>query len=182
MAVRRIVRMGHPVLRAQARELSRGELRSDAIRRLVDDMVETLHDYGGVGLAAPQVNEPLRLAIVEIPDEPTRYGDVPAVPLQVFVNPRITVLDEVTAGFWEGCLSVPGLRGYVERPQRVSIEHMDLNGESHTVELCDFAATVFQHEFDHLDGTLFLDRVADTRLIVFEEEFERYHAGADTLD
>ena len=174
--------MGHPVLRNAATELTPGELRSDAIRRLVDDMVDTLHDYGGVGLAAPQVDESVRLAIVEISGETTRYGDVPAVPLRVYVNPRITLLDDVTAGCWEGCLSIPGLRGYVERPQNISVEHMDLNGESHTVEFRGFAATVFQHEIDHLDGTLFLDRVLDTRHIMFEEEFARYHADTETLD
>lgn len=182
MTVRKIVRMGHPVLRKPAAELSPQALRSDDIRRLVDDMVDTLHDYGGIGLAAPQVNESVRLAIVEIPEAPTRYGEIPAMPLQVYVNPRITVLEDEVAGFWEGCLSIPGLRGYVERPQHVRVEYIDLSAQPHAVELHGFAATVFQHELDHLDATLYIDRVLDTRHLMFEEEFARYYTDEDSLD
>ncbi|MCZ6868787.1 MAG: peptide deformylase [Gammaproteobacteria bacterium] len=182
MAVRRIIRMGHPALRTVASELDRKTLRSDAIRRLVDDMVDTLHDYSGIGLAAPQVNESVRLAIVEIPAGPTRYGEIDPMPLEVYVNPRISVIEADCRGFWEGCLSIPGLRGYVERPQHVRVDFQDLEGHRHSVELRGFTATVFQHEFDHLDGKLYVDRVEDTKLLMFEEEFARYHAEEETLD
>lgn len=181
MAVREIIRMGHPTLRRRARELTARELGSPQIRDLVDDMVETLHQVGGIGLAAPQVNEPVRLAIVDVPASGSRYGDIPGMPLRVFVNPQIDVLDPATAGFWEGCLSVPGLRGYVERPQHIRVRALDLDGRPIDLELRGFLATVFQHEFDHLDGRLYIDRMTDPTKLMFEEEFERF-AAAEALD
>ena len=174
MAVRRIIRMGHPMLRQPARPLEPEELGSDALHRLVADMIDTLHDYGGIGLAAPQVAEPIRLAIVELAGGPSRYGELPRVPLTAFVNPEIEVLDPATAGYWEGCLSVPGLRGFVERPQHIRVTALALNGDPIEMTFQGFPATVFQHEFDHLDGTLYVDRITDTTRLVFEEEFERY--------
>ena len=175
MAIRRILNMGHPLLREVARPLSADELAAPRLRDLIRDMVDTLHDYGGIGLAAPQIGESVRLAIIEIEGGPTRYGELEPMPLSVFVNPVIEVLDPATAGYWEGCLSVPGLRGFVERPQHVRIRYTTLDNEPAELELRGFTATVFQHEFDHLDGTLFVDRVTDTRLLSFERELERYH-------
>jgi peptide deformylase len=169
MAIREIIRMGHPILRQVARPLSVEELRSNELSELVDDMVDTLHEAGGVGLAAPQVNQSLRLAIIEIPGSDSRYGDIPPMPLTVFVNPEIEVLDKETAGFWEGCLSIPGLRGYVERPQHVIVKAMDLQGKSFRIELKGFLATVFQHEFDHLDGRLYVDHIRDSHKLIFED-------------
>jgi peptide deformylase len=116
MAVRKIVRMGHPVLRQVARPLTDEEIRSRELRALLDDMVDTLRDYGGIGLAAPQIAESVRVAIIEIPGGQTRNGEVPALPLTTFINPVIEVVDAAARGYWEGCLSVPGLRGFVERP------------------------------------------------------------------
>jgi peptide deformylase len=174
MAIRRIIRMGHPLLREKARPLEPDEIGSDKIKRLVADMVDTLHDYGGIGLAAPQIAESVRLAIIEIPGGPTRYGELSAMPLGVFINPVIEILDPTPAGTWEGCLSVPGLRGFVERPQHVRIRFTTESGEEGGMELRGFAATVFQHEFDHLDGTLYVDRIKDMRLLAFENEYERH--------
>jgi len=182
MAVRKIVRMGHPVLRQPAEPLTPEQLASPETRRLIVDMIDTLHDYGGIGLAAPQIGEPVRLAIVEIPESGSRYGEVPGMPLTIFVNPTITVLDPATKGFWEGCLSVPGLRGFVERPQSIRVDSIDLEGNAMSLELSGFLATVFQHEFDHLDGKLYLDRLSDTRLLAFEEEFMRYLAPRESTD
>jgi peptide deformylase len=139
------------------------------LKELVDDMVDTLHESGGIGLAAPQINESLRLAIMEIPGGSTRYGDIPPMPLTVFVNPKIEVLGKETAGFWEGCLSIPGLRGYVERPQHVNVSATDLQGNTFRMELEGFLATVFQHEFDHLDGRLYVDHISDSRKLIFED-------------
>ena len=181
MAVRKVLRMGHPTLRRVARPLTNREARSEPIARLVEDMVETLHDYGGIGLAAPQVNESIRLAIIEIPSMGSRYGDLEPMPLTVFVNPVVTVLDASTEGYWEGCLSLPGLRGWVERPQHIRVDYKDLILRSHSKEFGGFQATVFQHEFDHLDGTLFVDRMTDTTRLVFEEEYARYGLS-DTPD
>nr|MBO2512696.1 peptide deformylase [Gammaproteobacteria bacterium] len=176
LAIRKVLRMGHPVLRQRARPLAPEELGSDRIRALVDDMIDTMHDYGGIGLAAPQIGESIRLAVIEIPGGPTRYGVVEPLPLTVLANPTIEVLDETSAGFWEGCLSIPGLRGYVERPQHVRVEYVDLDGKPHAKELVGFLATVFQHELDHLDGTLYIDRIKDSRLLAFDLEYERYLA------
>jgi peptide deformylase len=174
MAVRKIIRMGHPTLRKRARALALDELESPELRRLVADMIDTLHDAGGIGLAAPQIDEPVRLAIVEISGGPSRYGDIPTMPLTVFVNPDIEVVDPATAGYWEGCLSVPGLRGFVERPQYVRVTYRDLDGRQHALELKGFLATVFQHEFDHLDGVLYIDRMSDSRKLVFEDEYVKH--------
>lgn len=185
MAVRKVLRMGHPVLREPARELTSEEIRSAELERLVVDMVDTLRDYGGVGLAAPQVGEPVRLAIIEIAGGTSRYGEIPSIPLSAFVNPVVDVLDGTTRGLWEGCLSVPGLRGYVERPQRVRVRYTDLESQAQELEAEGFLATVLQHELDHLDGTLYIDRLSDTRLLAFDAEFERYLApreDAESLD
>jgi peptide deformylase len=171
--------MGHPVLREVARPVPAEEIGSERLAALVADMTDTLHDYGGIGLAAPQIGESIRLAIIEIVGGPTRYGDIPAMPFTVFVNPTIEVIDPTVRGYWEGCLSVPGLRGFVERPQHVAVEFTNLRGERDRHELTGFLATVFQHEFDHLDGKLYIDRLADPRLLGFDEEFERYLAPRD---
>jgi len=174
MAVRKVIRMGHPLLREVARPLSGDDLRSDWLARLCSDMVDTLHDYGGIGLAAPQIAEPLRLALIEIAGGPSRYGEIPQVPRTFFVNPEIEVLNPERAGFWEGCLSVPGLRGFVERPQHIRVSYQQLDGVRHELELTGFLATVFQHELDHLDGKIYIDRIADSRLLAFEEEYRRF--------
>ena len=174
MAVRTIIRMGHPTLRRPARTLHPTEIGSQEIRRLIDDMRDTLRDAGGIGLAAPQIDESVRLAIIEIPGGRSRYGNLEPMPLTVFVNPTVEVLDRATAGCWEGCLSVQGLRGFVERPQHVLVTFQNLSGEPVALELSGFQATVAQHELDHLDGKLFVDRMADTTKLVFEDEYKRY--------
>lgn len=173
--------MGHPVLREVARPLELDAVRGEPVRRLIADMVDTLHDYGGIGLAAPQIGESLRLAIIEIPGGPSRYGELAPMPLTVFINPVVQVLDPATCGYWEGCLSVAGLRGFVERPQHVRVSYISERGDPMALELKGFFATVFQHEFDHLDGKLFIDRLADSRLLAFEREYERYHLTTDGL-
>ena len=172
MAVRKIIRLGHPALRRVAREVPAEDIGSDALHGLVADMIDTLHDYGGVGLAAPQINEGIRLAIVEIPAQ--REGESAAVPLTVCVNPTIAVLGAEQAGYWEGCLSVPGLRGFVERPQHIRVDYTALDGQRQRITAKGFVATVFQHEFDHLDGKLYVDRIADPHKLAFEEEYVRY--------
>lgn len=174
MAVRKIIRLGHPGLRRVARPLLPEELESAELQRLVADMIDTLHDYGGVGLAAPQVNESVRLAVVEVAGGPTRYGALESAPLTICVNPEVEVLDAARAGSWEGCLSIPGLRGYVERSQAIRVRYLDLQGTPQVVEARGFLATIFQHEFDHLDGRLYVDRIEDRSLLAFEEEYMRY--------
>ncbi len=177
MAVREILRMGQPVLRRRARPLTEAERTDPALRTLVDDMVDTLDAAGGIGLAAPQIGEALRLAIIRVPGGPSRYGELESIPLTVYVNPEIEVLDRITQGFWEGCLSVPGLRGWVERPRAIRVRWLDLDGEPQSAEYSGFLATVFQHEFDHLDGHLYVDRMTDMTRLVFESELDT-HLGS----
>ena len=174
MAVHKILRMGNPNLRRRAEPVNPAEIGSPSFVRLLGDMTDTLHDYGGIGLAAPQIDIPLRLAIIELPGGPSRYGELESIPLTVFINPQLTVLDGDSAGYWEGCLSVPGLRGFVSRPQHVVVNYLDQDGHPGTMTLHGFAATVVQHEFDHLDGRLYVDHIADTRQLVFEDEFLRH--------
>ncbi len=129
MAVRPILRMGHPTLREVAKPLPVTDFGSRALQDLIQDLVDTLADAGGIGLAAPQIGVSVRVAILQFRGGPTRYGLLEPMPLSVFVNPTITVLDPGTAGYWEGCLSVPGLRGFVERPQKIRVEARDADGE-----------------------------------------------------
>jgi len=178
MGLRTIIRMGHPNLRRVAQPVELDDIGSDKMNTLLRDMEDTLHDSGGIGLAAPQIDVDLRLAIIEIPGGPTRYGDIEAMPLTVFFNPVIEALTTDREGYWEGCLSVPGLRGFVERPQHIRVSYIDANKEPAEIELQGFLATVMQHEFDHLDGRLYIDHITDTRKLMFEEEWLRHHAGS----
>ncbi len=174
MAVHKILRMGHPNLRRPADAVGPAAIHTEAFERLLADMVDTLHDYGGIGLAAPQIDVPLRLAIIELPGGPSRYGELAKIPTTVFINPVLTVVNDEAAGYWEGCLSVPGLRGFVARPQHVEVSYLDREGNSARMVLKGFPATVVQHEFDHLDGRLYIDHITDTSKLVFEDEFIRY--------
>ena len=141
-------------------------------------MRDTLHDAGGIGLAAPQINDMVQVAIIEIDEGPSRYGDLGAVEFSVFVNPRVTVLNAETKGYWEGCLSVPGLRGFVNRPQSIQVDYLDAGGGAQQRCFTGFAATVVQHEFDHLIGKLYIDHIEDPGRLSFEAEFEQFHLNA----
>ena len=175
MAIRQILRMGHPNLRRVAQPVDITHIDSPDMQLLIRDMVDTLAYSGGIGLAAPQIDEDLRVAIIEIPGGPTRYGDIEAMPLTVFFNPVIEVLDDQRKGFWEGCLSVPGLRGFVERPQHIRVTYTSTAKQTEILELKGFLATVMQHEFDHLDGRLYVDRITDTTLLAFEDEWLKHN-------
>ena len=174
MPVRKIIKMGHPTLRQRAKSLQKKDLTKARFKNLLSDMVDTLRDYGGVGLAAPQIDESLRVVIIEIRDTNLRYGVQKLFPLTVFVNPEIELIDSQTAGFWEGCLSIPGMRGYVERPQNISVSFIDELGDFSTLDLHGFPATVLQHELDHLNGVLYVDRMKDLRSLSFEDEWTRH--------
>lgn len=174
MAIRTIIRMGHPNLRRVASAVDFRFVATPEFEQLLADMVDTLHDAGGIGLAAPQIDVPLRLAIIELPGGPSRYGELETIPLTVFINPVIRVLEGTSAGYWEGCLSVPGLRGFVTRPQHVEVRYTDLSGKDCVLTLQGFPATVVQHEFDHLDGKLYIDRITDPTQLVFEAEFAKF--------
>lgn len=174
MAIRDILRMGHPTLREHAAPVLDTMIGTPDFQALLADLRDTLADSGGIGLAAPQIGVSLRIALIDLPGGDSRYGPLPRIPSTFFVNPQIEILNPATAGFWEGCLSVPGLRGFVERPQHLRVTAKDEHGAilDHTFE--GFPATVIQHEFDHLDGRLYVDRLASAKLLMFEAEFARY--------
>lgn len=172
MSVREIVEVGHPALRERARELSPTELASAQAQRLIDDMIETMRAAGGAGLTANQVAEAVRIAVAEVDSNP-RYPYKPPLPLTVFVNPEVEPLDDVTEPINEGCLSVPGLRGELRRSMRVRVRYLDREGRPHEEVKLGLTAGTFQHEVDHLDGILFLDRIGDSRTLTTWSEFER---------
>jgi peptide deformylase len=175
---REIVEIGHPVLRERAREVTPEELRSEAVQGLIDDMIETMRAADGAGLAANQVAETLRIAVVEVRPGNPRYPYKPPVPLTVIVNPVIEPLDEEIEQINEGCLSVPNLRGEVPRRMNVRVRYTDREGEEHDEVRRGLTAGTFQHELDHLDGTLFVDRVTDPTTLTTWAEFERFHRDA----
>jgi peptide deformylase len=159
--IREIVTVGDPVLRERAREVGAEELRGDAVQRLIDDLIETKRAAHGAGIAANQVGERLRIAIVEVEPGNPRYPYKPPVPLTVVVNPQLEPVGAEQVAINEGCLSVPGLRGDVPRFEAVRVRYLDRDGERHEEVRRGLAAGTFQHEVDHLDGILFLDRVQD---------------------
>jgi len=170
----KVARLGHPAVRSPTRPLPAEMIASPDLQRLVDDMIETMHEYDGVGLAAPQIHVGLRLAVIEVPASDERSRD--AVPLTVLVNPRVTPLGDEKEHAWEGCLSIPDLRGVVPRWSRLRLEALDRAGAPFTLEAEGFFARVIQHECDHLDGSVYLDRMEGLRTLSFLREFERYVA------
>ena len=172
MAILKVAQIGHAALRAKADAVSQEHLRDPAFQRLLDDLVETMREYDGVGLAAPQVREGVRAFVMEIgPSE--RYPDRPAFPLLEVVNPVVTPRTAEITEEWEGCLSIAGFRGLVPRPSAVRLEGMDRAGDPIDIELEGFAAVVAQHETDHLDGVVYLDRMPDLTMLMAEEEYRR---------
>jgi peptide deformylase len=173
MAILKIARMGHPVLRRVAEPIA--DPMAPAVRRLIADMIETLDDIGGAGLAAPQVHVSQRLVIFRVPAERTTglAGDPPQ-PLMALINPVIEPVGEARELGWEGCLSVPGLRGAVPRWARIRYRGVTPTGDSIDRVVEGFHARVVQHECDHLDGMLYPQRMSDLRLLVFNEEGARY--------
>jgi peptide deformylase len=174
MALRKIAVIGHPVLRQPARELTQGELASAATQQLVSDMIDTMRDASGAGIAANQVHEPVRVCVIEVDKNP-RYPYKPDWPLTVLVNPRVEARTDETFLNFEGCLSVPNLRGQVPRFTVVRVRAWDRLGHDLDFEVKGLTAGTFQHEIDHLDGKLFVDRVADTRTLCTWAEYERFH-------
>jgi peptide deformylase len=180
MSILKIARIGYPVVRAAALPVPEGAFADPLFQKLIDDMRETMYEYDGVGVAAPQVHESLRLAVLEVPGSDERSED--AVPFTVLANPVVTPIgDEVERG-WEGCLSVPDLRGLVPRAVRVRLEARDRNGKPYTLEASGFHARVIQHECDHLDGNVYLDRMTDMKSLCFLKEFEAHVMASQDED
>ena len=163
--------MGHPVLRERARPLANSELRDPLFQKLVDDMIETMHEYHGIGLAAPQIHEGLRLFVALLDEDPGDKTEATAI-----INPDIIPNAPETQEGWEGCLSIPDIRGMVPRFKDITVAALDRHGNPLELRLKDFAARVAQHETDHLDGVLFFDRMTSMQSLTYLDEYSRYHA------
>lgn len=177
MAILKVARMGHPVLRAKARALNPSAIRSPEIQRLIDDMFDTMHEYQGVGLAAPQVHESIRLFVAGFSpgrDDEAEDDERGRVPELALINPEITVVGEATVADWEGCLSIPDIRGRVPRAKQIIVSAYDRQGRRVELRAGGFTARVIQHETDHLDGILFFDRMKSLESLTFLDEFGRY--------
>lgn len=161
------------MLRTIAKNLTAKEIRAPEMQKFIDDMVETMKEYDGVGLAADQVHESKQVCVLEVADNP-RYPNKSKVPLTVLINPKITPLSEETEEDWEGCLSIPDLRGRVPRYTSIHVQALDGNGKSLDFVAQGFHARVIQHEYDHLNGKVYLDRMKDLTTLTFLQEFGRY--------
>ena len=173
MSVHEVVTIGDPVLRERARELSPDEIASSEIQELIDDLIETKRATHGAGIAANQVGEPVRVAIVEVEEGNPRYPYKPSVPLTVMINPTLEPAGVETIEINEGCLSVPDLRGHLQRYLAIRVRYLDREGTEHEQVKRGLTAGTFQHEVDHLDGVLFVDR-ADPRTLSTWAHFDRH--------
>jgi peptide deformylase len=178
MSVRGIATVGHPVLRERAQEVSEEELRTPVVQNLIDELIDTMRAANGAGLAANQVHDLHRIAVVEVLADNPRYPYKPPIPLTVMVNPELEPVGDETIEINEGCLSVPDLRGTLERHAAVRVRYLDRDGERHEEVHGGLSAGTFQHEVDHLNGVLFLDRVRDPSSFSTWEQFER-HQGKE---
>ena len=171
MFILKVACVGHPVLREPARLLSPADLRQPLTQKLIDDMIETMHEYHGVGLAAPQIHEGVRLFVALLDEEPSSDSEATAV-----INPEIVPNSDATEEGWEGCLSIPDIRGMVPRFTDITVRALDRNGKKVELRLKNFSARVAQHETDHLHGVLFFDRMTSMRSLTFLDEYSRFHA------
>ena len=174
MSLLKIAQIGHPILRTKAQPLTLEELESPEIQLFIDNLVETMRDARGAGLAANQVHKPIQICAIEVQDNP-RYPYKPNIPLTILVNPIIKVLDQETFKNFEGCLSVSNLRGIVERYLGIEIQFWNRTGHQETLEVRGLTAGTYQHEVDHLEGRIFLDRVSDSTSLCTWQHFDTYH-------
>lgn len=173
MSILKVARLGNPVLRRVAEDLPLEQMGSAQIQKLIDDMIETMKEYDGVGLAAVQVHESKQVAVLEVADNP-RYPQKPQVPLSVLINPKITPTSDEMEEDWEGCLSIIELRGKVPRYKSIRVQARDRTGKELEFVASGFHARVIQHEWDHLNGKVFLDRMRDLSTLTYLQEFARY--------
>jgi peptide deformylase len=177
MSILKVARMGHPVLRQSARPILPKELKTVLLQKLIDDMIETMQEYAGVGLAAPQVHEGLRVFVAHLDPDGRGSGEP-----MVVINPEIEVIGTQLVEGWEGCLSIPDIRGRVTRAAEIRVTALDRHGKRIEINAKDFPARVIQHEADHLDGVLFFDRMRSFESLTYMEEFSRYHTKRDEDD
>ena len=177
MSILKVARMGHPVLRARAKALEPADIKSPLIQQLIDDMFETMQEYQGVGLAAPQVHESVRIFVAGFApraDDDDEEEEEERVPLMALINPEISIVGDDTADDWEGCLSIPDIRGRVPRAREIKVNAYDRRARRIEINARGFTARVIQHEADHLDGVLFFDRMESLETLTFLDEFGKY--------
>jgi peptide deformylase len=177
MSILKVARMGHPVLRQKARAVEKHELKSPAMQQFIDDMFETMREYSGVGLAAPQVHASLRVFVAHLDSE----GRGESAPIAI-VNPEIEVVGDAIIEGWEGCLSIPDIRGRVPRSLVIKLNALDRHGRRISIAAREFPARVIQHEADHLDGILFFDRMRSFESLTYMDEFSRFHSKKNDDD
>jgi peptide deformylase len=170
MSILKVARMGHPVLRTKARALDRAEIKSAPVQKLIDDMIETMVEYHGVGLAAPQIHEGLRLFVATLDLGEKEETSEPVA----IINPEITPVGTEIVEDWEGCLSIPDIRGRVPRAREIKVRAFDRDGNRVEIVAHDYSARVILHETDHLDGILFFDRMTSFETLTFLDEYGRY--------
>jgi peptide deformylase len=178
MAILKIAQMGNPVLRRPADPVPVNSIKSQILQNFIDDMIETMREYSGVGLAAPQVHESLQVIVIEAHQNP-RYPQAPMIPLTVLINPAVEPLTDETDEDWEGCLSIPDIRGKVPRQREVRVRAYDREGTQLDFSVKNFFARVILHEFDHLQGILFLDRMQKLDTLTYLTEYHRYWAAQE---
>jgi len=172
--IRNIIEIGNPALREIAKEIAIEDIKSEATQQLVDDLIETMRHANGAGLAATQIAVPLRVCVIEVNKNP-RYPYKPDIPLTVLINPVITILSEQRLSVYEGCLSVPNVRGEVERCPEIRVQALDREGREIDITVKGITAGTFQHELDHLDGIVFIDKVKDSKTLCTLKEFAEFH-------
>ena len=180
MPLLKIARLGQPQIRKPAECVSKEDLQSPKFQRFIDDMVKTMQDANGVGLAAPQVHASSQIMVIEVSPDNPRYPNQALVPLTIMINPKIIEHSEEIENGWEGCLSVPDLRGLVPRWRSVKVVGLDRQGDGIEIEATGFFARVIQHEVDHLNGAVFLDRLPDLRTLTHLKEYEKYWVRGGT--
>ena len=174
MSILKVARMGHPVLRRRARSLDKSDLKNPLLQKFFDDMIATMYEYHGVGLAGPQVHEGVRVFVAMLDEEPDEKSEATVV-----INPEIVPNGSALEDGWEGCLSIPDVRGMVPRHTDITVRALDRTGKNVELRLTGFPARVAQHETDHLDGVLFLDRMKSMQTLTFLDEFSRYWSKED---
>jgi peptide deformylase len=181
MAILKVARLGHPVLRTKAKPIPPAQIATPRIQTLIDDMFETMQEYAGIGLAAPQVHEGLRLFVagVRSADVVTPLTDDTEMPFLTVINPEVVAVGDTIEAGWEGCLSIPDIRGKVPRPEAIRLRALDRTGRKYELKASGLPARVIQHERDHLDGILFFDRMTSLETLTFMDEFRRYWAKDD---
>ena len=170
-----IAQIGHPILRNKTKEIPINDIKSDNTQKIIEKMIKTMRNHNGAGLAANQIYEPIRICIIEVLDNP-RYKHLNTIPLKVLINPKVIIKkDTATFNSYEGCLSVPNLRGKVRRYNSINVTYYTMDAKKVTENIKGLESIVYQHEIDHLDGYLFTDKVEDNSTLVTYENYQKYY-------